>query len=117
VASVVEFFEAAAEQQQRIDIQGNAIASCDRSMARRAITNPFQCRARRAARFAHPGSPACERGGGTAYRRERRASHSPEELHCLFARFARGAERPAATADGTGWDCRSSIDRDCMAAA
>jgi two-component system, OmpR family, heavy metal sensor histidine kinase CusS len=103
-ASVAEFFEAAAaEQEQRIEIQGNAIAACDRSMARRAITNLLS----NAVRYAPRDSLIQLRLHANAEQAQlvvenAAASHSPEELHRLFARFARGAERPAATADGAG---------------
>jgi two-component system heavy metal sensor histidine kinase CusS len=103
-ASVAEFFEAAAaEQQQRIEVEGGAIASCDRSMARRAITNLLS----NAVRYAPRDSLIRLLLQTTAEQAQvvvenAAASHTPEELHRLFARFARGAERPAATADGAG---------------
>jgi two-component system heavy metal sensor histidine kinase CusS len=103
-ASVAEFFEAAAaEQEQRIEIQGNAIASCDRSMARRAITNLLS----NAVRYAPRDSLIQLRLQTNTEQAQlvvenAAAPHSPEELHRLFARFARGADRPAASADSAG---------------
>jgi two-component system heavy metal sensor histidine kinase CusS len=101
---VAEFFEAAAaEKQQRIEIQGNAVASCDRSMARRAITNLLS----NAVRYAPRDSLIQVRLHANAEQAQlvvenAAALHSPEELHRLFVRFARGAERPPATVDGAG---------------
>jgi two-component system heavy metal sensor histidine kinase CusS len=103
-ASVAEFFEAAAdEQDQRIEIQGNAIASCDRSMARRAITNLLSNAVRYAPRDSliqlrlHTNTEQVQLTVENAA-----AAHSTEELHRLFARFARGVDRTAATADSAG---------------
>ena len=102
-ASVAEFFEAAAaEQDQRIEIDGNAIAACDRSMTRRAITNLLS----NAVRYAPRGSLIqlrLQTNGEQARLIVENAApaYSPEELQRLFARFARGAERPS-TADSAG---------------
>lgn len=103
-ASVAEFFEAAAaEQDQRIEIHGAAIALCDRSMARRAITNLLS----NAVRYAPRGSVIQLRLNANAKQvqfvvENAARAYSPEELRRLFARFARGADRPAATEDGAG---------------
>jgi len=103
-ASVAEFFEAAAaEQEQRIEIRGNAMASCDRAMARRAITNLLS----NAVRYAPRGSliqvhiqTNLDRAQFSVENPS--AAHSTEELRRLFARFARGDDRKAATTDNAG---------------
>lgn len=103
-ASVAEFFEAAAaEQGQRIDIQGAAVARCDRLMARRAITNLLSNAVRYAPRDSLIQLRLETKGEEAQLVVENSAAtHSPEELHRLFARFARGVDRPAATVDGAG---------------
>jgi two-component system heavy metal sensor histidine kinase CusS len=100
--SVAEFFEAAAdEKEQRIEVEGRARAGCDRSMARRAITNLLS----NAVRYAPAGALIRVRACGDAERAritvENPASLSQDELQRLFARFARGG-RGAAAADGAG---------------
>jgi two-component system, OmpR family, heavy metal sensor histidine kinase CusS len=103
-ASVAEFFEAAvAEQDQRIEIHGNATASCDRSMARRAITNLLS----NAVRYAPRDTLIQLRLLANTEQAQlivenAAAAHSPEELNRLFGRFARGADRTAASADSAG---------------
>lgn len=103
-ASVAEFFEAAAaEKGQRIEVEGGARAVCDRSMARRAITNLLS----NAVRYAPDG--AVIRVHASADAQQARiavenpaAALAPGELQRLFARFARGADRGAAAADSAG---------------
>lgn len=90
--NVAEFFEpAAAEAQQQIDIEGNAMARCDRSMARRAITNLIS----NAVRYAPSGASIVVRAAQSANDarlevENSAAPRSPDELRRLFARFDRG---------------------------
>lgn len=103
-ASVAEFFEAAADEKgQRIEVQGGARAACDRSMARRAITNLLS----NAVRYAPADAVIQVRARVDAQRAQitvenPAATLSPDELQRLFARFARGASRGAAGIDGAG---------------
>jgi len=103
-ASVAEFFEAAADEKgQRIEVEGGARAACDRSMARRAITNLLS----NAVRYAPAGAliRVCARTDAQRAQitvENPAAALSQEELQRLFARFARGASRGAASADGAG---------------
>lgn len=103
-ASVAEFFEAAADEKgQRIEVEGGARAACDRSMARRAITNLLS----NAVRYAPAGALIRVRARTDAQRAQitvenPAATLSQDELEHLFARFARGASRAAAGTDGAG---------------
>ncbi|MCK6430027.1 MAG: ATP-binding protein, partial [Burkholderiaceae bacterium] len=102
-ASVAEFFEAAADEKgQRIEVEGGARAACDRSMARRAITNLLS----NAVRYAPAGALIRVRARTDAQRAQiivenPAGSLSQDELQRLFARFARGG-RGAAGTDGAG---------------
>jgi two-component system heavy metal sensor histidine kinase CusS len=90
--NVAEFFEpATAEAQQHIAIEGAAIARCDRSMARRAITNLIS----NAVRYSPPGASIMVRAAQSANDARLEvenpaAPRSPDELRRLFARFDRG---------------------------
>ncbi|GAB4472561.1 MAG: heavy metal sensor histidine kinase [Burkholderiaceae bacterium] len=104
-ASVAEFFEPAADEKgQRVEVEGQARALCDRAMARRAITNLLS----NAVRYAPPGALIRVRANGDARRAQITvenpgASLSRDELQRLFTRFARGgAGRSAAGTDGAG---------------
>jgi two-component system heavy metal sensor histidine kinase CusS len=102
-ASVAEFFEAAVdEKHQRIEVEGGARAACDRSMARRALTNLLS----NAVRYAPAGALIQVRVRADAQRaritvENPAAPLSQDELQRLFARFARGG-RGAASSDGAG---------------
>jgi two-component system heavy metal sensor histidine kinase CusS len=102
-ASVAEFFEAAADEKgQRIEVEGGARAACDRSMARRALTNLLS----NAVRYAPAGALIRVRARTDAQRAQitvenPAATLSLDELQRLFARFARGGRGTAST-DGAG---------------
>jgi len=102
--SVAEFFEpACAENDQRIDIEGSAIAAGDRSMLRRAITNLLS----NAVRYSPPGATirvrAVQTPAEARFEVENPAKpHSPEELRRLFTRFDRGDAVQRGASDGTG---------------
>lgn len=100
-ADVAEFFEAAAtDRGQRIEVSGSATAPCDRSMARRAITNLLS----NAVRYAPPGARirlhvAADAQHGRLTMENPADALSPEALNRLFARFSRGTTRGG---DGAG---------------
>ncbi len=102
--SVAEFFEAAAaERQQRIEIEGAAVAPSDRPMLRRAITNMLS----NAVRYSPPGATICVRVGRTASEARIEVENpadtrTPEELRRLFNRFVRGDAAQRSDGDGTG---------------
>ncbi len=102
--SVAEFFEAAADEKgQRIEVDGGAQAVCDRSMARRAITNLLS----NAVRYAPAGALIRVRAGTDGQRAQLVVENpavmlSREQLQRMFVRFARGADRAEAAADGAG---------------
>jgi two-component system heavy metal sensor histidine kinase CusS len=91
-ADVAEFFEAAAtDRGQRIEVSGSATAPCDRSMARRAITNLLS----NAVRYAPPGALIRLHVAADALHVRLTMENpadamSPEALNRLFARFSRG---------------------------
>jgi two-component system heavy metal sensor histidine kinase CusS len=101
---VAEYFEpAAAEAQQRIEVDGAALAPSDRSTARRAITNLIS----NAVRYSPPG--ALIRVIATQSAHEARVQVEnpamplgPDELRRLFDRFNRGDKSAGRTTDGTG---------------
>ncbi|MFN3565063.1 MAG: heavy metal sensor histidine kinase [Burkholderiaceae bacterium] len=101
-ASVAEFFEAAADEKgQRIEVDGRAYATCDRSMARRAITNLLSNAVRYAPAAALIRVDARSDAQRAQITVENPASLSQDELQRLFRRFARGG-RGSAVADGAG---------------
>lgn len=101
---LAEFFElAAAEQDKRIEVRGQAWADCDRSMARRAMTNLIS----NAVRYA----PAqdliqielnCSDDTATVSVSNTAAQLDESALKRLFARFTRGPFGSALTTDGAG---------------
>ncbi|MEP6608165.1 MAG: heavy metal sensor histidine kinase [Burkholderiaceae bacterium] len=102
---VAEFFEAAAtEQGKKIEVTGNGSAACDRSMARRAITNLLS----NAVRYSEEGAaisvsvaPAAQEF--VALRVENNAHElGASELQRLFGRFTRGPDAHQSTAEGAG---------------
>jgi two-component system heavy metal sensor histidine kinase CusS len=102
---VAEFFEAAAvEQGKKIEVTGQGSVQCDRSMARRAITNLLS----NAVRYSKEGSaisvnvaPTAE--GFVALRVENNAhTLSTSELQRIFGRFTRGPNAHQSTAEGAG---------------
>ncbi|MDQ3189501.1 MAG: heavy metal sensor histidine kinase, partial [Pseudomonadota bacterium] len=103
--NVAEFFEAAAaEQGKKIEVAGNGTAACDRSMARRAITNLLS----NAVRYSQAGAaisvsvaPAAQEF--VALRVENDAhTLAASELQRLFGRFTRGPNAHQSTAEGAG---------------
>ncbi len=107
-ATLAEYFEpAASERGQRIEVSGSAVASCDRSMIRRALTNLLS----NAVRYAPDGAPIDVAlgqdtdGGATITVTNPAPAMTAAELRRLFGRFTRG--EPAAAdaervADGAG---------------
>ncbi len=103
--SVAEFFEAAAaEQGKKIEVIGNGNAACDRSMARRAITNLLS----NAVRYSEEGSAisvnvALTAQDFVALQVENNAhALTTSELQRIFGRFTRGANAHQSTAEGAG---------------
>ncbi len=102
---VAEFFEAAAaEHGKKIEVNGAGSASCDRSMARRAITNLLSNAVRYSARDAAIGvsvAPAPEQF--VALQVENNSAAMDEsELRRLFGRFTRGTHAHQSNAEGAG---------------
>ena len=103
--NVADFFEAAAvEQGKRIEVTGNGTAACDRSMARRAITNLLS----NAVRYSEEGAAISVNVAQTAQEfvalRVENDAHSlgTDELQRLFGRFTRGPNAPQSNAEGAG---------------
>ncbi|MBA2414036.1 MAG: heavy metal sensor histidine kinase [Burkholderiaceae bacterium] len=103
--NVAEFFEAAAaEQGKKIEVTGNGTAACDRSMARRAITNLLS----NAVRYSEAGAAISVSVAPTAQEfvalRVENDAHTlgASELQRLFGRFTRGPNAHQSTAEGAG---------------
>jgi len=103
--NVAEFFEAAAaEQGKKIEVTGNGTAACDRSMARRAITNLLS----NAVRYSEEGAAISVSVAPTAQEfvalRVENDAHTlgASELQRLFGRFTRGPNAHQSTAEGAG---------------
>jgi two-component system heavy metal sensor histidine kinase CusS len=103
-ASVADYFEAAAsERGQRIEVSGQATVRCDRSLARRAVTNLLS----NAVRYAPPSARievalARDGSGATVAVSNPAAGIAGEELERLFGRFARRDESRARGPEGAG---------------
>jgi two-component system, OmpR family, heavy metal sensor histidine kinase CusS len=103
--SLAEFYElAAGEEGKSITVSGDATVMCDRSMARRAITNLLS----NAVRYAPGGSKisvdvatSADRGAVVAVT-NRATRLSDPELSRLFGRFARGESGAHAAGESTG---------------
>jgi two-component system heavy metal sensor histidine kinase CusS len=103
--SLAEFFElAAGEEGKSIAVSGDATVMCDRSMARRAITNLLS----NAVRYAPGGSKisidvdTAADGRAVVAVANHATRLSDDELSRLFSRFARGASGAPATGESTG---------------
>lgn len=102
---VAEFFEVAgADAGKTIAVSGMGTAACDRSMARRALTNLVS----NAVRYSPPNSTielrVSDRGIGTVEVEVFNPARpmSDAELGRLFGRFARGERPESALAEGSG---------------
>lgn len=102
--NVAEFFDAAAaEQGKQIEVSGTGSVPCDRSMARRAITNLVS----NAVRYSADGAkidirvaPACEH---VELKVENKAAAIDDtDLRRLFGRFTRGSDAHQTTTEGAG---------------
>lgn len=102
--SVAEFFEvAAAEHGKRIDVTGTGSAACDRSMARRAITNLVS----NAVRYSAHGTTVSITVSVWAQFvlvqvENSSAAMDNTELQRLFGRFTRGSSAHESSAEGAG---------------
>lgn len=103
--AVAEFFEAAAaEYGKKIEVSGAGNAACDRSMARRAITNLLSNAVRYSAHDAAIDvSVASAPEQFVVLQVENKSTAMDEsELRHLFGRFTRGARAHQASAEGAG---------------
>ncbi|MGH6609003.1 MAG: heavy metal sensor histidine kinase [Burkholderiaceae bacterium] len=102
--NVAEFFDAAAaEQGKQIEVSGGGSAPCDRSMARRAITNLLS----NAVRYSADGAKIDVRVTPAREHVELRVENKAEaldgkDLTRLFGRFTRGADAHQMTNEGAG---------------
>lgn len=103
--AVAEFFEAAAaEQGKRIEVAGTGSATCDRSMARRAITNLLS----NAVRYSTPGGAISvdiklARANAVMLQVENDAGVLDQsELQRIFGRFTRGTSAHGSDSEGAG---------------
>lgn len=104
VASVVDYFEAAAaEKSQSIEVRGAATFKADRLMMRRALTNLLS----NAVRYSPPGAKLAvtiqRQAGGLAVSVSNPGAAMPKaELDRLFSRFARRDESRQRNEEGAG---------------
>jgi len=103
--NVAEFFEAAAaEQGKTMKVSGNGTASCDRSMARRAITNLLS----NAVRYSNEGAAININVAQTTHEfvalQVENDAHllDTNELQRLFGRFTRGQYAHQSSVEGAG---------------
>ncbi|HVE90102.1 MAG TPA: ATP-binding protein, partial [Burkholderiaceae bacterium] len=105
VRSVAEFFEAAAaEHDKRIEVTGVGSAPCDRSMARRAITNLVSNAVRYSARGATIRINVTADSPQFLLVQVENSSTAMDdaELRRMFGRFTRGPNAHKSTAEGAG---------------
>ena len=102
--SVAEFFDAAAaERAKRIEVRGSGSALCDRSMARRAITNLLS----NAVRYSPQGTTIEVRVSRLQSSIELQVQNEADAFDAkdfprLFGRFTRGPDAHQSSTDGAG---------------